>query len=211
VDVLVASHVQSDHSGALTEILEEFEVGEVWLPDGPCDNEAAGRILESAKARGVPVRFVSTATSQSLVDTGGIAKVEILAPRPREAACNDNDGSLVLAFGFGGRRILFTGDIEANAEASVASTGRAQADVLKVAHHGSRTSSTSAFLDAVNPTLAIASLGLDNQFRFPAPDVVARYDERGVRLLRTDRDGAVRLTIDDDGRMAIETYRTLFR
>jgi competence protein ComEC len=211
VDVLVASHVQSDHSGALPEILEEFDVGEVWLPDGPCENESARRILDVAASRGVPVRFVSRETA---VRPGAIsgstaprATVEVLSPRPREAACNANDGSLVLAFAFAGRRMLFTGDIETRAESALATSGGVRADVLKVPHHGSRTSSTAAFLDAVRPSLAIASLGLDNQWRFPAPDVVARYDERGARFLRTDRDGAVHLTIADDGRISFETYR----
>jgi competence protein ComEC len=202
----------------------------VWLPDGPCDNEAAARIRDVASARGVPVRFVSretplearaTAESDATVEDDATAAddatdrsgatVEILSPRPREAACNDNDGSLVLAFGFAGRRVLFSGDIEAPAESALSAEGSIAADVLKVPHHGSRTSSTAAFLDAVQPSLAIASLGLDNQFRFPAPDVVARYDERGVHLVRTDRDGAVHLTIEDDGEMAIETYRTSAR
>jgi competence protein ComEC len=214
VDVLVASHVQSDHSGAAPEILEEFDVGEVWLPDGPCDNEAGQRILDAAASRGVPVRFVSTGTTApaspvraALDMTARRATVEILSPRPREAACNDNDGSLVLAFEFAGRRVLFTGDIESRAESALATSGGVRADVLKVPHHGSRTSSTAAFLDAVRPNLAIASLGLDNQWRFPAPDVVARYDERGARFLRTDRDGAVHLVVADDGRVAFRTYR----
>jgi competence protein ComEC len=217
VDVLVASHVQSDHSGALAEILEEFDVGEVWLPDGPCENEVARRILDAAAGRGVPVRFVSSATavrsataasgSAAVRDGAPRATVRILSPHAREAACNDNDGSLVLGFAFAGRRVLFTGDIESRAESALATSGAVRADVLKVPHHGSRTSSTAAFLDAVRPSLAIASLGLDNQWRFPAPDVVARYDERDVRFLRTDRDGAVHLVIADDGRLAFETYR----
>ncbi|MFN2425983.1 MAG: DNA internalization-related competence protein ComEC/Rec2, partial [Candidatus Binatia bacterium] len=233
VDVLVASHVQSDHSGALTEILEEFEVGEVWLPDGPCDNPAARAIGKLARERGVPVRLVSTATplernpprvtnkapraaeTSSPRDTeprderrarSNEASVDILWPPPGAAACNANDQSLVLAFGFAGRRVLFTGDIEKNAEWRVAAQADVRADVLKVPHHGSRTSSTETLLDAVKPSLAVASLGLDNHFRFPAPDVVARYVARNIPLLRTDRDGAVHLTIDATGNVRTKTF-----
>ena len=222
VDVLVASHVQSDHAGALVEILEEFEVGEVWLPDGPCDSEAARRILELARERAVPVRLVSkagavtgddpaasgedgAAGTPSASDHG--ATVEVLWPPSGAAACDDNDQSLVMAFGFAGRRVLFTGDIEARAESRVAVLEDVRADVLKVPHHGSRTSSTEPFLGAVRPALAVASVGLDNHFRHPAADVVARYEVLGIRLLRTDREGAVHLTIDADGEVETETFR----
>lgn len=242
VDVLVASHVQSDHAGAMTEILEDFDVGEVWLPDGPCDLDSARGLLREAAVRAVPVHFVSSegmrqaggpagsgavgpalhampgasGSSPSPVDASfpgskpraGAALVSVLAPPRGDARCNDNDQSLVLSVAFAGRRVLFTGDIEAPGEARLTSLAVAvRSDVLKVAHHGSRTSSTPTFLDAVAPALAVASLGLDNSFHHPAPEVVARYQARGIQLLRTDRDGAVHLTIDADGTMTTETYR----
>jgi competence protein ComEC len=199
VDVLVASHLQADHAGAIGEILEDFDVGEVWLPDGPCDTDALRRLRVTAESRGVPLRFVSAATPR-------VDGVEILGPPPRAAACNDNDQSLVMAFAFGGRRVLFTGDVEAAAESRVAATADVRADVLKVPHHGSRTSSTATFLDAVKPRLAVISLGLDNHFHFPAPEVVKRYEARGTRLLRTDRDGAVHLMVGTNGEMHAEPF-----
>jgi len=198
VDVLVASHVQSDHAGALAEILEDFDVGEIWLPDGPCEVDAGRAIARAAAERGVPVRRVSSGESE--------AGVEVLWPPPGAAACNDNDQSLVMAIAFAGRRVLFTGDIEAAAEARVAVDADVSADVLKVPHHGSRTSSTEVFLASVAPGLAVASLGLDNQFHFPAPEVAARYAAHSIRLLRTDRHGAVHLTIDADGSIRFDTF-----
>lgn len=233
VDVMVASHVQSDHAGALAEILEDFDVGEVWLPDGPCDVDAGRAIVRAAAERGVPVRRVSRAGvaggggspaaaepqaetpagSEPVADAQGHEVpadaepgVEVLWPPPNAAACNDNDQSLVMAVAFAGRRVLFTGDIEAAAEARVSVDADVSADVLKVPHHGSRTSSTEGFLASVAPGLAVASLGLDNQFRFPAPDVVARYAAHSIRLLRTDRHGAVHLTVDADGSIGVETF-----
>ncbi len=245
IDALVASHVQSDHAGALTELLEDFEVGEIWLPDGPCDDVPAARaIRHAANARGIPVRFVSRddekpgqprfreaaiegrdpvfenalpcpnpknrclspiSENQCLSPISPISP-DVLWPPRGAARCNDNDQSLVLRFGFAGRSVLFTGDIEAPAEHELASRFDVGADVLKVPHHGSRTSSTEAFLDAVRPALAVASLGLDNQFHFPAPEVAARYAAHTARFLRMDETGAVHLTIDRDGSLGIETF-----
>lgn len=211
VDVLVASHVQSDHSGAMPEILGDFDVGEVWLPDGPCDVTAARGIVAAAEQSGVPLRRISVsggtspAAPESTASDAG-ASVAVLGPASGTGACNDNDQSIVLSVAFAGRRVLFTGDVEAAGEARLTLIEDIRADVLKVPHHGSRTSSSAALLDAVRPSLAIASLGVDNQFRFPAPDVVARYEQRGIRFLRTDHDGAVHLEIGADRAMRIETF-----
>jgi len=81
-----------------------------------------------------------------------------------------------------------------------------RADVLKVPHHGSMTSSGDGFLRIVQPSLAVVSVGLDNHFRFPAREVEARYADLGIPLLRTDRGGAVHLTVDEGGRIAVERF-----
>ena len=264
IDVLVASHVQSDHAGALAELLDDFEVGEIWLPDGPCDVPAGHALLAAARAHAIAVRFVSrdeektgkpqfrdaknAAAASSYrrtlqidagtvsagrtlqIDAGTVSAgrtlqieaataaspdtptpashVEILWPPSGAAKCNDNDQSLVLRIGFAGRSILFTGDIEAPAEQQLASDRDVHADVLKVPHHGSRTSSSETFLSAVRPELAIASLGLDNQFHFPAPEVTARYAAHDATFLRTDETGAVHLTIDSEGEIRVETFHS---
>ena len=118
-----------------------------------------------------------------------------------------NDASLVLRVGFAGRGLLFAGDLEADGEGEL--VGRRDvgqvvaADVLKVPHHGSRTSSSPELVDAVAPALAVISLGWRNQFHFPAPEVVARYAERGTRVLRTDRDGAISVAISPAGDITV--------
>jgi competence protein ComEC len=116
-----------------------------------------------------------------------------------------NDASLVLRLELAGRAVLFPGDLEADGEGEL--VGRrdvgddVRADVLKVPHHGSRTSSSDELVRAVAPSLAVMSLGWRNRFRFPAPEVLARYAARGARVLRTDLDGAVTVTIAPDGRI----------
>lgn len=208
VDVLVASHLQSDHMGAAVEILEDFEVGELWLPDGPCEMDGARALREVARRRRVPLRFVSRENGDA-----GTVPIEVLWPPSKAAACNENNQSLVLAIGYAGRRLLFTGDIEAEAESRLAAEADLHpgaralaADILKVPHHGSRTSSTRDLLLAVAPGMAVASLGLDNHFNFPAAEVAARYAELGIPLLRTDHHGAVHLTVSEAGEIEFETF-----
>jgi competence protein ComEC len=110
-----------------------------------------------------------------------------------------NDASLVVSLRLKDRRVILTGDAEAEAEAEMVSRfgARLRADVLKLGHHGSNTSSAEAFLDQVRPEHAIASLGRDNRFGFPHAAVVDRLARRGVRLWRTDREGMI--TIRTDG------------
>jgi competence protein ComEC len=138
-------------------------------------------------------------------DPGGAERIH--AP----AGLTVNDASLVLRVAFAGRGVLFAGDLEADGEGELAGcrdTGQAvAADVLKVPHHGSRTSSTPELVAAVAPALAVISLGWHNQFHFPAPEVVARYQASGARVLRTDRDGAISVVISPDGRLAVRCER----
>jgi competence protein ComEC len=111
-----------------------------------------------------------------------------------------NDASLVLRVRHGDVAFLLTGDAEAPAEAAMLSGGAALgAAVIKVPHHGSRTSSGARFLDAVSPEVAVISVGADNRYRLPNAGVEARYLERGTCLLRTDRCGAI--TVETDGRV----------
>jgi competence protein ComEC len=116
-----------------------------------------------------------------------------------------NDNSLVLRVSAHGHHLLLAGDLEAEGEMLLAAAARsaARAQVLKVPHHGSRTSSSEELLDAVRPRLAIVSAGADNRFGFPHPDVLQRYRARGIALYRTDLHGAV--TVDLGRRIEVRT------
>jgi len=104
----------------------------------------------------------------------------------------ENNGSLVLRLRLGGRSVLLTGDIEGTAEADLVARGEPlEADVLKVPHHGSRTSTTAAFLRKVSPRLSLVGVGRRNRFGHPAPEVVERLAASGSRVFRTDRHGDV--------------------
>ena len=114
-----------------------------------------------------------------------------------------NDNSLVVELAYRGRTILFTGDIEAEGEQSLVAAGVGHVDVVKVPHHGSPTSSS----HATRPSVAVISCGAGNHFHFPSPAVVARWQAAGTDVARTDTDGAITVTIGDDGELAVERFR----
>jgi competence protein ComEC len=206
LDVLVLTHAQEDHIGGAPAILRGFSVGEVWSPDVPSRSVTFLWIQEYLRHQRIPHRIVS-ADSPAL--RWGEAGVQVLHPlaRPtrtgwggRAPRSRPNEPSLVLRVGIGDRALLLTGDIEREGEAVLLRRGEAiRAQVLKVPHHGSRSSSGTAFIQAVRPELALVSVGYGNRFRHPHPEVVARYRAAGVRLMRTDTDGAITVEMTADG------------
>lgn len=125
-------------------------------------------------------------------------QIQVLHPPCQPANLDTNNASLVLRLSFREMNVLLTGDLEAEGEEIILSTGPPLASaILKVPHHGSRTSSTRAFVQAVAPQVAVASLGYNNRFSFPAPEIVQRYAEQKSRFLRTDQAGAI--TVRSDG------------
>ena len=125
-------------------------------------------------------------------------RVEVLAPCPDfEPGWGANDNSLVLRLSFGKRSFLLTGDAEHDAEERLLQRGsELSADFLKVGHHGSRSSSTPAFLDAVAPRVATLSTGVRNRFGHPHGVTLQALAERGIVALRTDRFGSIRIATD---------------
>ncbi|MBT5452817.1 MAG: DNA internalization-related competence protein ComEC/Rec2 [Gemmatimonadetes bacterium] len=208
VDVVVASHPHNDHIGGLVALLQQVEVGHFVDGGQRYDSWTARRIRELVAERGV--RYHRVAAGDSLVGLGGVGGL-ILHPNEEfvdtsgESPGGLNNGSVAFRLDYGEVNVLFTGDLEEETDGAILAWGpRLAAQLLKVAHHGSRTSSQSYFVEAVSPTLAIMSLGFENKFKHPAPEVVARYMEHGARVLRTDRTGAVRVRIDGVS-MAVET------
>jgi competence protein ComEC len=200
LDVVVMSHPHPDHYGGLQAVLEALPVAELW-DTGQAEAEGtqgAQRIVELARRRGARVRRPSELCGAPYVL--GRARVSVLAPCPAfDEAYGANDNSFVLRLTHGKRSVLFTGDVETAAEARLAQAREPalRSDVLKVAHHGSRTSSTELFLAAVEPALAVVSAGRANSFGHPHAEVEARLTQL-ARVLRTDRVGGVRLWSDGE-------------
>lgn len=195
LDVVALTHAHQDHLGGLRAVLENFRVGALWI-----SRDAASPALASleavARERAIPV--VHEHGGESFEWDG--VKGDVLWPPiddsadPAQAKNND---SLVLRLQFADEKFLLAGDIERQAEHALSVRGESlQSDFLKIAHHGSKTSTTEEFLRSIAPRVGVISVGEANPYGHPHPDVLARLEASGVRILRTDRDGAVTLVSD---------------
>ena len=198
LDLLLLSHPDNDHGGGFAHILREFGVKRaLGVPHQNLSKSTHQILHEIVDTKGIPHELGYAGA----IDLTSTVRLELLHPF-NEASTNlhdkdFNNDSLVLKLTYGNVRILFTGDIGRKVELRLIESGQnLQADILKVPHHGSKTSSSAEFLDAVRPQYAIFSLGQRNRYRFPSEMVVKRYRERGCRILRTDRLGAIRLRTD---------------
>ena len=189
LDAVVVTHANIDHSGGLAALDRRFDVG---------------RVLGDARSAPEPLDIGDR------VHLSARTTIEVISPPVATAGrqhASTNDRSLVLLVRIGERRILVTADIESPAERwLVASGADLRADALVVPHHGSKTSSTRGFLDAVRPRVAVIPVGAGNPHGHPAPEVLERYRANGVLLFRTDEHGDVTLRSDGE-RLWVEASR----
>lgn len=198
LSALALTHPDRDHVGGAVHLLERFEIGALWLPAG--GGGGWEEILAAARRRGVPVRRLAAGDRLEL----GVLHFAVLGPSS-ELVADENDRSLVLGIGRdpGCDRILLPGDLEAAGERNLLERGLGSYDLLKVPHHGSRTSSTPAFLRAVRPKVMLLSVGGRNPWGHPHPEVVERLERGGGLLARTDREGAWEVAWDEEGRLRV--------
>lgn len=201
LDAVVLTHPHPDHYLGLSAVLARVTPRAFW-DTGQGEAEGTGgsyaELLGVLRARGVPV--LGPRELCGVRSIGG-AVVEVLAPCPEASPDRGaNENSFVFRVRFGERAILFVGDAEREEESELVARhgarGGLRADVLKVGHHGSRTSSSPRFVDAVRPELAVVSCGVRNRFGHPHPTTLDVLARAGVRVLRTDRAGSVVVTTD---------------
>jgi beta-lactamase superfamily II metal-dependent hydrolase len=207
LDLIILTHRHVDHHGGLRVVIESR--GARLFLDAPTPNpgKERERLMAALERANVPVR---NATPGRTVDLGGGAMLTLLTPPDPPLAGTrdpDNANSVVARLDYAGSSFLFTGDAESATERwLLARRANVRAQVLKVAHHGSRHSSEARFLAAVKPAVAVISAGTNNEYGHPAPQTLARLEAAGARILRTDLDGTV--TIETDGRtLSIRTAR----
>ena len=200
IDVVIGSHPHADHIGGLITVLERISVGHYLDAGQVADSWVARRLHEVIKARGI--RYHSVAAGDSLLGIGGLvlhptaAYVSTSGPAPDGL----NNGSVVIRIAHAGKSLLLTGDIELETDNTLGRWGdRLHSDVLKAAHHGSRTSSTDDFLRCVQPKIVTVSCGIGNKFGHPSPEVIQRYIDMGLKIWRTDQSGAIVMQLEEEG------------
>jgi competence protein ComEC len=204
LDVVVNTHPETDHLSGLPEVLSRFRVSRIVLPDVDSDTSLYAAWETAMADEGVTVTQVQAGTQLSLGD--GVWG-EVLHPGGVPAGDNLNNHSVVLRITLGQVSFLLPGDIESDVERALTLNGSSLgATVLKAPHHGSNTSSSEPFLTAVDPQVTVISVGADNRFGHPAPDVLARYAEHGIPVLRTDELGTIEFVTNGE-RLWVNTGR----
>jgi competence protein ComEC len=194
VDHIVATHADTDHIQGLIDVAKNFEIGAAYFPPAMEPTDETLELRSVLQRRGIRENAIYAGT---MLAFGG-ATVEVLYP---ERAVNnfgsENDRSLVLMITYNGRRILLTGDIESVAEADlVRNAGQLRADVVKVPHHGSRTSSGEGFIAATLPEIAVVPVGVRSVFGHPHDEVVERWRSAGARVMKTGDRGTITIVTD---------------
>jgi len=195
LDIAVGTHPHSDHIGGLDTVLKSVPAGEVWQPDMPESviptTKTYEDLLDAIDGCGAKDYIVGPGDTVEIC--GG--RFEVLGPT---AAYTDlNDLSLVTKFTFGEMSFLFTGDMEKPAEADLIASGAdLKADVLKMGHHGSSTSTGAAFADAVDADYYVIQCGTDNDYGHPHREIREFLEEEGAPYWRTDVNGSITMTCD---------------
>jgi competence protein ComEC len=206
IDLILATHADADHISGLAEVADNFRIGVALLGQWPSGDREFDELAAVIRRRGIPYRIISRG---DVLRIGG-AMVEVLYPmnEPSAGAASDNNRSVVIRIVYGGRAFLLTGDVEREAEDDlIRSGGTLQADVVKVPHHGSRTSSTDGFIRATGARYAVISVGRRSLFGHPHADVVDRWKQEGAVVLTTGTEGMT--SFSTDGRdLVVETFVT---
>jgi len=197
VDYVLATHADADHMQGLSDVLRNFRTRGAIVARAPADDSEFGQFAAAAQDNGVPLEVIGAG---DILQFGDV-RIETLWPTQavNGAGPSRNNHSLVLRVRYGEKTILLTGDIEKEAEAALVSRGvDLRCDLVKVPHHGSRTSSTDAFIKATHPSVAVISVGRTSIFGHPHKEVVERWRSSGAQVLTTGECGTI--TVATDGR-----------
>ncbi len=211
IDYILATHADADHIQGLQDAARNFRVRAAIFGRTPLKNSEFAGLYSILQKRGIE----SLTVSRGDVLTFGDAKIEVLYPEKdaNSEAVSENNHSVVLRVIFGARKFLLTGDIEKEAEGELLNAPEfMQTDVIKVAHHGSATSSTQNFVKASKAKLAIISVGKQSQFGHPKPEVVERWKNAGAKILTTGENGTISVSTDGrDLQLTTFTKEKIFR
>ena len=202
VDYVLATHMDADHVDGLNDVLRNFDVRSIIAARAPRADPEYNKLYKTASERKVPIKLI---TMGDVLRVGDVS-ARVLWPRASRTLPSRNNDSIVLRLEFGKRKILFTGDLERSGETALLATNSSvNADVVKVPHHGSKTSSTQAFVRATGAQIAIISVGRSSMFGHPHREVVEMWQGSGAEVLSTGKCGTI--TVITDGKdLSVTTF-----
>lgn len=204
IDVMFISHFHEDHAEGCISVIESLKVKKIIIGTQPKQTDLYTNVLKLAKIKSIPIITMNAGDSIKIDDV----EFKILFPGNEIELEGDlNNNSLVIRMEYYKSSMLFTGDIEKEAEKLLLSDKGylLDVDILKVAHHGSKTSSFDSFIEEVTPKIALIGVGNDNKFGHPAEEVVERLEKYGAQIYRTNECGEIRIKINKKGKVSLKT------
>lgn len=192
IDYLVATHPHEDHIGGLPTVVDKFEIGEIFMPKVYYDSSVYNNLLQSIDNKGYSIK---RAVEGVIIGQNDEYKIEILSP-VYDVYESINHYSVILKLTYKNTAYLFTGDAETENEKAL--TSNISANLLKVAHHGSDTSTSKVFLNKVNPEIAVVHVGKYNSYNHPHEEVLNRLNSKNITVLRTDINGTIIVKSDGE-------------
>lgn len=203
IDFVVATHPHDDHIGGMANILDNFDIGKMYMPKQPHTISAFENMLDVIEKKDIPLYTAKSGTNITSFDN---TRIDILAPFADNNS-NLNNCSAVVKLTYGTTIMLFTGDAEYEVEQQLLNSD-IDSDLLKVGHHGSSSSSSSSFISTVSPEIAVISVGTGNSYGHPDTGTIATLNQAGAKIYRTDEQGTIIVTADSNSKLTVDKKAT---
>ena len=204
IDVLIATHPDTDHIGSMDYIIDKFKISHFYMPDAKTDSEAFYNLLDSCKEKNLKIEYL-TKGDRLKIDSS--TTMEILSPST--ITDKNNLNSIVSLLNYKGYEFLFTGDAEKENESEILSScNLPDIEFLKAGHHGSSSSSTDEFIEKLKPEAVAISCGYNNDYGHPHRSVLDTFRENGSVVYRTDKNGSLVFYCDKNGIFTKKKYKT---